>query len=311
MRKLTFTAIAASLLAFSLIPDPARAQPTRVFVAAQGSDGNPCTFALPCRSFQKAHDTVADNGEIDVLDPAGYGQLVITKAISIQGHGFAGMSVPPVASGIHVAANAADAVNLNGLLIEGNGVGGTGIIFASGKSLTVENSIARNLFGTGIQFQPSGSSGLAVSNTLTADNALAGIVVDLRGSGTVTAAFSRVEAYNNSNGIHISGLVGTTGGSITATVTDSVAAGNTFGFDVETGSVPAALTVAHSVSTGNRHGISAGGAAAILRIAGSTVTDNPVAGWEAVSGGTIKSFGDNNFDGNGSNSGTLSLVVKQ
>src|SRR5262245_64834593 len=91
MRKLTFTAIAASLLAFSLIPDPAQAQ-NRVFVAAQGSDANPCSFALPCRTFQHAHDVVAVKGEIDVLDPAGYGALNITKSISIQGHGFAGIS---------------------------------------------------------------------------------------------------------------------------------------------------------------------------------------------------------------------------
>ena len=33
-------------------------------------------------------------GEIDVLDPAGYGTLTITKAISIQGHGFAALARP-------------------------------------------------------------------------------------------------------------------------------------------------------------------------------------------------------------------------
>src|SRR5215471_18886117 len=93
MLRIVLSAIAASLLAFMLIPNAAQAQPTRVFVAAQGSDGNPCTFALPCRTFQHAHDVVAAKGEIDVLDPAGYGSLTITKAISIQGHGFAGLAV--------------------------------------------------------------------------------------------------------------------------------------------------------------------------------------------------------------------------
>ena len=72
MLKLTLSAIAASLLAPGLISNPAQAQ-SRVFVAAQGSDANPCTFAQPCRTFQHAHDVVAAYGEIDALDPAGYG----------------------------------------------------------------------------------------------------------------------------------------------------------------------------------------------------------------------------------------------
>jgi len=96
MLKITLSAVAASLLlAISLIASPSQAQPARVFVAAQGgSDSNPCTFAAPCRTFQKGHDTVAAGGEIDVLDPAGYGALTITKAISIQGHGFPGYRLP-------------------------------------------------------------------------------------------------------------------------------------------------------------------------------------------------------------------------
>src|SRR5262245_21007296 len=99
---------------------------TRVFVAAQGSDSNPCTFALPCRTFQHAHDTVAAQGEIDVLDPAGYGALTISKAISIQGHGFSGLAV---ASGFGIVVNGgvADKVSLRGLLIDGVGLGSIGI----------------------------------------------------------------------------------------------------------------------------------------------------------------------------------------
>ena len=61
---------------------------SRVFVAAQGLDSDPCNFASPCRTFQHAHDVVAANGEIDELGPAGYGPL------SIQGHDFSGMTVP-------------------------------------------------------------------------------------------------------------------------------------------------------------------------------------------------------------------------
>ena len=80
--KSTPCSAAAVLIVGALQASPTLAQ-TRVFVAAQGADSNPCTFAMPCRTFQHAHDVVAPNGEIDVLDPAGYGALVITKSISI------------------------------------------------------------------------------------------------------------------------------------------------------------------------------------------------------------------------------------
>src|SRR5215471_2586593 len=92
MLRVTLSTIAASLLALTINVSLAQAQPARVFVAAQGNDANPCTFALPCRTFQRAHNAVAAGGEIDVLDPAGYGAVTITKSISIQGHAYYGGS---------------------------------------------------------------------------------------------------------------------------------------------------------------------------------------------------------------------------
>ena len=82
MFRIALSAIPASLLALTINASPAQAQ-NRVFVAAQGLDSNPCTFALPCRTFQHAHDVLAPGGEIDVLDPAGYGVVTIGKSISI------------------------------------------------------------------------------------------------------------------------------------------------------------------------------------------------------------------------------------
>src|SRR4029077_6553899 len=135
MRKIASSlTLLATMLACTLSVRAALAQ-TRVFVAAQGSDSSPCTFAAPCRTFQHAHDTVAAKGEIDVLDPAGYGPLIINKAISIQGHGYSGVSVASGAIGITINAGAGDAVSLNGLLIEGAGTGAWGIVFNGGASL--------------------------------------------------------------------------------------------------------------------------------------------------------------------------------
>ena len=89
---MTKTAFLLALIVTALVNMPAHAQ-LRVFVSGLGSDTNPCTESQPCRTFQKAHDTAAANGEMQVLDPAGYGPLTITKGISIQAHGFGGIAV--------------------------------------------------------------------------------------------------------------------------------------------------------------------------------------------------------------------------
>src|SRR2546425_7556830 len=57
------------------------------FVASSGSDANDCSRATPCRLFQRAHDQTNVNGIVTALDPADYGILSITKAITIDGNG--------------------------------------------------------------------------------------------------------------------------------------------------------------------------------------------------------------------------------
>jgi hypothetical protein len=273
MIKITHAVTLLPVLLFcALQAAPAQAQ--RVFVSATGSDSNPCTFASPCRSFQQAHNTAAPNGEIDVLDPAGYGALTITKAISIQGHGYSGISVASGATGITINAAATDTVNLNGLLIDGGGIGFTGIKFTTGGSLSVNNCVTRNFTNGGIDFSPTTStpSRMVVSNS---------------------------QAYDNSTGI-AAAAIGS--GAVKATVSDSVVSGNSFiGFYVATGAgAPATLMVVRSVSANNGDGLHALNAGAILRIAQSTVTGN-AAGWHVFSGASVFSAGDNTIEDNASN----------
>src|SRR5262249_47177026 len=133
-------AIATAL--FTLAAFPAFAQNHRSFVSSKGSDSNPCTLTAPCRFLQRAHDMTSANGEIDVLDTAGYGSLVITKSISIinDGTGTASLVAPPNGRGINVNAGSNGRVRLRGLTIDGVGAGGNvGIYFTSGLSLTIEN----------------------------------------------------------------------------------------------------------------------------------------------------------------------------
>ena len=54
---MTKTAFLLTLIATAIASMPANAQQVRAFVSGEGSDGNPCTLAQPCRTFQRAHDT--------------------------------------------------------------------------------------------------------------------------------------------------------------------------------------------------------------------------------------------------------------
>jgi hypothetical protein len=292
-----------------------QAQPVRVFVAAKGNDGNLCTVAAPCLTFQHAHDTVAEGGEIDVLDPADYGQLVIRKSISIQGHGFAGIGTPGGGVGIHIDGYSAIAavVNLNGLHIDG---GAFGIYYQSGKSLNIQNCIFRNNT-EGLLFDASYGTPeqtLLVSNSYFADNRISGInmFASASGSTTVTATIERVAIYGSYYGVHVFG--GGTGATNVA-VTDSIAAYDastqySTGFSVSSSAPMVSLVLMRSVAVGNGVGVQAFGANATLRIAQSTVTGNKT-GYNAESGGTILSYGDNYIDGNGRNIGNLGSATKR
>jgi len=65
----------------------AEAQATRTWVSGVGDDANPCSRTAPCKTFAGAISKTAPGGEINALDPAGYGAVMITKSITIDGGG--------------------------------------------------------------------------------------------------------------------------------------------------------------------------------------------------------------------------------
>jgi len=303
----------ASIFAGVLWGAAVQAQPARVFVAAQGSDSNACTFAAPCRTFQHAHDVVAANGEIDVLDPAGYGVLTIGKAISIQGHDFAGIAVGIGGTGITIDAGPSDKINLRGLIIEGSGAGLHGITFRVGASLTVQSCVVRGFTKDGIHFvtdSSSSTSHLSVSNTFIGDNGEDGILVSWLAADTnITAVFDRVGLYANANaGIRVQDP-GSFNGTINATVVDSVAAKSLYGFR-NSSLMPITLMVVRSVAANNGTGVSATGSAATVRVGQSVVTGNAV-GLQALAGAALLSYGDNNVDGNTADGAPTGTIAKK
>src|ERR1700712_226303 len=103
---------------------PAAAQATRTWVSGVGDDANPCSRTAPCKTFAGAISKTAATGEINVLDPGGYGAVTITKSISIiSDHVEAGVLVGATNGIIINVPNASDRVLLEGLDIDGAGVG--------------------------------------------------------------------------------------------------------------------------------------------------------------------------------------------
>src|SRR5215510_962417 len=111
-------AMAILLAATSL----AQAQATRTWVSGVGDDANPCSRTAPCKTFAGAISKTAAGGEINVLDPGGFGAVTITKPISIISQFEAGVLVSGT-NGIVVSAGTNDKVLLEGLDIEGLGTG--------------------------------------------------------------------------------------------------------------------------------------------------------------------------------------------
>jgi hypothetical protein len=86
MNRFLRTVLALALC--TLVGAPvAHAQATRTWVSGVGDDANPCSRTAPCKTFAGAISKTAVNGEISVLDPAGYGAVTITKTITLNGEG--------------------------------------------------------------------------------------------------------------------------------------------------------------------------------------------------------------------------------
>ena len=288
-----------------LLATSALAQASRTWVSGVGDDANPCSRTAPCKTFAGAISRTAAGGEIDALDPGGFGAVTITKAITINGGpGVAGVLVSGT-NGIVINAAATDVVILKGLELDGVGSGLSGIHFIAGKALHVEDCLIFGFTQQGINFAPTGSSDLFVSRTSIRKNGGGGIDVIPGASGFAYVALDDVRLENNSHGVRAQD------GS-TATITHSVASGNmNSGFNSVATSRAVTMSIDNSMSTLNGGaGVHSGGAQSTFRINTSLITDNSGIGLDS-DGGAIVSFGNNRVAGNGGGNGAPTQTVPQ
>src|SRR3954454_13654540 len=142
-RKIAIAAPAAALVALALASS-AYGQATRTWVSGVGDDANPCSRTAPCKTFAGAISKTANGGEINCLDPGGFGGVTITKSLTIKCHYTEGGVLVAGTNAIVVNATATDRVTLRGLDINGTGIGApislTGIKVLSAKSVHVIDS---------------------------------------------------------------------------------------------------------------------------------------------------------------------------
>src|SRR6516165_4604146 len=163
MRKVTLaSSTSVALLVICLLSGAADAQATRTWVSGVGDDANPCSRTAPCKTFAGAISKTAPGGEINALDPGGFGAVTITKAITIDGGGgqIAGVLVSGT-NGIVVSAGPTDVVTLRNLRIDGIGTGLNGIRYLSGAALHVQNCYIFGFTGSGIDILNAGQANIS------------------------------------------------------------------------------------------------------------------------------------------------------
>jgi len=276
--------VAFALLLFTSV---AYGQATRTWVSGVGDDANPCSRTAPCKTFAGAISKTAAGGEINAIDPGGYGAVTITKSITIDGGGTFASILSAFTNGIIINAAATDVVNLRNLSIDGAGTGIDGIRFLAGKTLNVQNVVIFNITGDGIEASTASAGDLIVENVSISDCGGSGIAA-LSSVPPLGATISRTRVQSCSRGI-------TAGSGSVVSIRDSDLSLNSIGLFVNGGNTQANADTVRFASNGNGINASAG----VVRFINSTFFSNGVG--INPTGGSICSAGDSIFAGNGTN----------
>lgn len=135
----------------------AAAQSARTWVSGVGDDANPGSRTAPCKTFAGAITKTAVNGEIDVLDPGGFGALTITKGITLDGKGVQASILTQGTGCISVSAGTS-IVTIRNLSFNG-ALGGTfGISISAASEVRLENCTIFGGLNDAVDFKPTSTN---------------------------------------------------------------------------------------------------------------------------------------------------------
>jgi len=281
--RLTLLGGALLMLAFT---STASAQATRTWVSGVGDDANPCSRTAPCKTFAGAISKTAASGEIDCLDPGGFGAVTITKSITIDCDAGAGGVLNAGFNGVVISANAAsDVIQLRNLSIQGAGSGLTGVLINSAKSVHLEDVV---IMGQ--------TTGIFVNATATANLTGRDVKINACGTGlsvTTTAGNAVVDFQNTQISGNGTGILGQ-GGSL-ITIKDSVLSINS-GPAVSQSAAGSQINLVTSQLSSNATAVRSF-VGSTIRVVGNVFAQNGVA--INTNGGSVLSDGTNTNVGNG------------
>jgi len=295
-----------------LSSDPASAQATRTWVSGVGDDVNPCSRTAPCKTFAGAISKTAAGGEINCLDPGGFGAVTITKSMTIDCEGTFGSILAAGTNGVNVNDSATATpgtirVILRNISINGAGSGLVGINFVSGSSLELKNV---KIFGfntgnaQGIRLVGNTGGQLTMLDSVISNNGTSsaggGVFVDpVAGSSLVT--MHRVQIVKNFEGFRATGAGG---GLVRASIFDSFI--NQNGTNGVAALAPGGggdvniQIQGSAISHNGSQALLADGGTAIIFVGTSMMSKNSTA-FTTLNGGQIKSYGNNAVDSIGGN----------
>jgi hypothetical protein len=268
---------------------------TRTWVSGVGDDANPGSRTAPCKTFAGAISKTDNNGEIDCIDPGGFGAVTITKSVTIDGTGTFGSILAAGTNGV-IINGAGISVTIRRISINGAGSGISGINIINAAKVHIIDCIISGFaagVARGINDARTTGGKLFVTNTTIRDNGQSGVVVlPSSGSTTIQAVLDHCRLEGNGN----AGLVASSGSRVT--ISNSISVGNvSHGLFADSPAGNSELNAESCVIASNgTDGIFAA-AGATIRISNLHVTNNGIG---LTGPGTYATYGNNHISGNGS-----------
>jgi hypothetical protein len=294
-----------------------QAQATRTWVSGVGDDVNPCSRTAPCKTFAGAVSKTAAGGEIDALDPGGFGAVTLTKSMLIDGTNGAGFGsiLASGTNGVNVNDSLSGSPNtivvrLRNLSINGAGttLGINGVNFTSGATVHVENCVIRNFSGAGIRVATPQPARLIVSNTTISE--ITGQGIEFAGTNAANDAgvIDRTTISRTGAGVRISNRASVAISNSNISVNNAVA--STAGVIITAGVGGSVIDLENCQVNFNSVAIQPN-AGNTIRLSNTHITGNGAA--LNFNGGTIASYQNNRIAGNNSAEvfASLSDIIQQ
>jgi len=299
MRRIALLTVALGFIAPILASAPAHAQASRTWVSGVGDDVNPCSRTAPCKTFAGAISKTAASGEINCLDPGGYGAITITKSMTLNCNATLGSILVSGTNGVNISAGAAGVVNLRGIQIQGlsgTGVPGlVGIKINTSSEVSIEDCVITQFSQQGILDARTSATStnprLAIRNSVVSNNVGTGL--GFASATAVKAAVDTSSFINNSFGVAV-------GSGSLVMLNRSMVSGNSTGIEADAGGGIVADSISVTHNTTGVQGTSN------IRLSNSDVTLNGT-GFS----GTTNSYGNNRLQGNTSFGTAVVLVAPQ